>query len=432
MALIICCTAAILTVMTMTSQGTKHRICLSPCKTESFPTLSRVIALNFQEDNESIKRQPVGAFSTSTKAITKTTAQITIIHETNSASSMEKRHLAFLKVHKAASSTLQNIIYRFGYKRRLSFVLPVDTHYISQNKFVYNKVLKPLQIDNSSGAMSGNTEGKYDILCNHVVFNHDLFRGLLREDTVYIAIIREPLQLFLSAAQYYRFVWTADYLSKLNNDTYIKDLIYHPELHESTDLNNSRTYNSMTKDFGFVMNSFEDVAKVTMEMFQDFLDEAAEIFKLVMIVERFDESLIILKRNLHWKFRDILYIKRNVGPMIEIGAVTEEDKAIFRKRQRFDYRLYEHFYNIFESKVKTADRLQEEVAAFKEIRARVEKFCLNIPENVTDILVDSNVWTVEFSVTVDDCDLMLLDELPFNELLKIRHKQMLKETSSNM
>ena len=332
----------------------------------------------------------------------------------------EIKHIAFLKVHKAASSTVQNILYRFGSQRNLSFVLPVISHYISQhNAKTYHKVLP-----------SPYTKtGKYDIVCNHVMFNHTKFKNFMYDDAIYIAIVREPLDLFISSAYYYKYVWPAEYLKKLNETTFIEYLIRDPEKYER--LNQSRTFNYMAEDFGFVLNSVEDVLNMDNDVIASFISKLKNIFDFVMVVEYFDESLVMMKRLLNWTLKDILYIKQNEfkSKKVQPGRkpnITEEDRAIFRKRNRIDYAIYDTFLEIFLQKMSEEINLNSEVKHFKTILNDVQSFCTDKTPSANEITLAVSEWNQEFSVTVHDCELMLTTEIPFWKQLIWKHKSLLQ------
>lgn len=342
---------------------------------------------------------------------------------------IEIQHLAFLKVHKAASSTVQNIIYRFGLKRNLSFVLPENNHYISKSKKSPNKLLPhfPYYISNTLNKQN-NSEEKYDILCNHAIFNHNLFKAWLHNDSVYIAIVREPLSLFLSSAYYYRLVWPNTYLEELDEGTFIDKLIKDPETYEAKNINKSKTFNTMSQDFGFEFTSAKHAKNISDIDFEKFVGGLGHVFDFVLIVEMFDESLIMLKRRLHWKFQDILYVKRNSLESsvnmknLTMPAVTANDKRVFRQRNRFDYMIYEFFISRFQENLSKEHRLDDELSAFKGVLKTVQEFCNGGAGEVTVTRTD---WSEEFFVTRNDCDLMQTDEIPLWKLVKKRHMVLL-------
>lgn len=72
------------------------------------------------------------------------------------------KDVVYIKVHKTASSTLQNIFYRFGDEKDLTFMLPAKGYYVEGvDKFEPSGVLKP-------------PPGKqYNILANHARFFYE-------------------------------------------------------------------------------------------------------------------------------------------------------------------------------------------------------------------------------------------------------------------
>ena len=350
--------------------------------------------------------------------------------EYGSVSKTERRHIAFLKVHKAASSTVQNILYRFGSRRGLAFVLPNNGHYISQhNARVYNPILPPYD----------NNTKKYDILCNHVMFNHTKFKRLMYDDAFYVGIVREPLDLFISSAHYYKYVWPSDYLKNLNEKSFIHELIFNPEKLESKNIMASRTFNYMAVDFGFVIKNVTDVLTMPDSAVYSFVASLTDIFNFVMVAEYFDESLIMLKRYLNWSNKDIIYIRKNVfylrknGYKTTVANVTEADKLLFKKRNRLDIAIYETFLKEFKKKMVKENDIDGEVKEFQAILNGVKRFCSK-PRQTTGQFTEfpSSKWDPGFRVYVEDCQLMKKDEMPFWSDLVKKHKLHLKELYSSV
>ncbi|XP_045214363.2 uncharacterized protein LOC123564685 [Mercenaria mercenaria] len=321
--------------------------------------------------------------TTITPALTKTTDSITDSENKN-----EATHIEFLKVHKAASSTAQSIILRFGLKRNLSFVIPTPTHYISTQKYFFSDIWPPLpEKPNAHQRVDKNIKSnhKYDILSHHMVFNHKKVSQLLYNDTVYVAIVRDPFDLFISSACYYKFALKSPYpyLGKLSNETFITDLIRNPKQNEATTMSESMTFNSMAYDFGMSL-SLRTAEKITEQSFVEFLNKTGNIFHLVMVVEKFDESLVLLKRYLNWTLQDILYIKintfspNNVSNLSDYFGVTADDMTIFRKRNKFDYGIYNFFKDRLEKQISKEEFFTDEVEHFKVMLRDVQKFCSKV------------------------------------------------------
>ena len=215
----------------------------------------------------------------------------------------EIRHIAFLKVHKAASSTMLNILYRFGTYQNLTFVLPKAANYILHSR-PYTNILPPA---------SNKT---FDILCNHAIFSRDLFANIMPKDTVYVAIVREPFKRLYSAFVYYlkqfpkKYLWDItkrrDKHSKSNLGDSFAAYLKDPLMYEPISPIASQTHNRMAVDFGYPVEDFSNVTK-----FKDYLTLLDDYFDIVMVTELFDESIVLLRRLLHWKVKDILYISQN-------------------------------------------------------------------------------------------------------------------------
>ena len=331
--------------------------------------------------------------------------------EISNTRSTPKTHIAFLKTHKAASSTVQNILYRFGWTHGLSFVLPQVGHLLSRKADNYYPIISSL-----------DQSGKYDILCNHVVFNKTQFKSLMHDDAVYLAIVRNPLQRFVSAAYYYRHVYSTPYLSVLNETTFIHDLITDPRKYEPPNLRLSKTFNQMAFEFNAPVNTVQKALDLDASSMNSYVSQVMEYFHFVMIVEKFDESLVLLKRYLNWTIKDILYIKQNqlqdVTTGIKIQEVTAEDEAIFKETNRLDYLIYDKFVEKFNEMAAKEKDLDAEVKEFRRTLQLVTAFCTLLDTTQRETIFSETAFNAAFRVSRYDCILLMKKELEFNEELK--------------
>lgn len=307
-----------------------------------------------------------------------------------------KRHIAFLKVHKAASTTLQTMFFRFGFERNLSFVLPIKGNYFSKSSETHEDLLPPTHGDH------------YDIICNHGIFSHKIYSGIMPNDTVYLAVVRKPFDQFVSAVNYYTELYKFQYLLNVPEDR-IENLIKYPEKYDKP---LSYTMNSMSRDFGFKERYFFSESNLEAKRY---LKNLGKIFDFVLIAEYFDESLILMKRFLQWSLKDVLYISKNVrGSTVE---VSEHLMSVFRIRNKLDYLVYDFFLEKFKRTLKKyEDSVMAETEHFRRILSIVQDWCQD--KSTRMLTVDASKWNERFVLNNRDCKLMMKKELSFVKLLK--------------
>lgn len=330
----------------------------------------------------------------------------------------KKTNAAFLKVHKAGSTTVMNIFLRFAVGNDLNIVLPKKWqgsgfNYLGYGKTLSRKNIVPLPSNET-----------YNILCNHVIYDKAGFDDVMPADSAYIGIIREPASHFVSASVYYGFYNHVRKIMfnryKLNlTDSYPKNNNVLSEfLKNPNDFNVSTVYvrNRMSYDFGVNPRLFNN--KVFMDYYLKQLDKD---FKLVMIMEYFPESLILLKRVLCWDLKDILYVPLNINSRKSTSNVSlsADDLRRLRRWNYADFRLYNHFNRTFWKQVqKEGEGFHEEVKHFKEVQKNVTQFCRNLDQD-RFLYVEESRWNQDFTVVHEDCVFMTLKELPLIKHLVI-------------
>ena len=314
-------------------------------------------------------------------------------------------HVFFLKVHKAASTTVMNVLYRFALKRDLYVMLPKSRNILSES----SRVWRSAAIDLPPGVPY------FDILCNHIVYNEQLITASMHPDTKFVAIVRQPLSQFVSAFEYYRNVFHLSYLKNIPSWdpilTYMKDPI-----EWEVPIRRSYTHNRMSFDFGMGMSElYGDRVRIS-----EYLDYLNDTFDLVMLSERFDESMVLLKRLLGWRLQDVIYIKSNVfnakgrndtrGPEIlpRQHVFTEREKHVHRAFNAADYALYDYFAERFQKKVESeGESFSDEVKAYKMLLDQVGLFCEDRKKPAS---LQMSAWGESFKLTRYECELMSANE----------------------
>ncbi|XP_045923592.1 galactosylceramide sulfotransferase-like [Micropterus dolomieu] len=203
-------------------------------------------------------------------------------------------NLMFMKTHKTASSTVLNILFRFGEKHKLKFAFPDG-----RNDFFYPS---PFLCSKVRDYRPGDC---FNIVCNHMRFDHQEVAKVLPPDAAYFTILRNPVDLFESSFHYYQrdvpLTWRIDGGNKVVKFLNNPQSFYSPQAYNSFYLKNLLFF-----DFGFDNNLEADDPLVMMN-----IHSLSKQFDLVLIAEYFDESLILLKETLCWTTEDILYFKLN-------------------------------------------------------------------------------------------------------------------------
>ena len=312
-------------------------------------------------------------------------------------------HIGFLKVHKAGSTTMQNLLFRFALKHDLNILVPKRSGSNYFNKLEDKIPLKP---------------GKhYDIFACHTnSFRKGWFESLLPVDSVNIAIVREPLSRMISSAYYYRDVFGVAYLKKVPESGFIHNLIKSQHKYDNNLF--SHTRNAMGRDFG--LRNRTDKHNLDLP---EILKELDEQFYLVLIMERFHESLIMLKRLLKWSFIDILYLKTNSHEHNHT-VLSEDEIRKFKDSNYIDVAIYEYFYDVFKKKLAVVgEDFHHEVAFFKTLLQQVNEFC-EVKVNDDDdarLSIELSKWEEKFEVTKFDCVLMRTHEISFITKLRMKY-----------
>ncbi|XP_063410532.1 galactose-3-O-sulfotransferase 2-like [Mytilus trossulus] len=330
----------------------------------------------------------------------------------------EVRHIAFLKVHKAASTTIQNMMLRFGTERNLTFIIPavgtIHPNVISINETVTSNNIRPMPLLST----------RFDILCLHVLYNRTAFEHILPNDTVYIGTLRDPFEHFISVMYYFPKLFER---FRISGPRAITDFLEDPENHDVSLSIEKYTFYSLTRnrmaiEYGFPLDLLLNSRSRRNEI-QRYIEQLDKEFALVIIVEHFDESLVLLKRVLKWSTKDILYTRKNVNiykdnKHIKVG---ENDRIRYRQLSNIDFTLYRHFYIKLWRQIEMELLFHEEVLYFKTIRKEVEDFCHNFNRNSAVLTIPSSDWTEKFEISQGTCDSFVISELDF--VTKIKEKQ---------
>ena len=276
-------------------------------------------------------------------------------------------HVLFLKTHKTGGSTITNILNRYGDSKNLTFVLP-------RNKQLFT-FLWPARFRVSYTAPLYNFGA--NILCNHARFNKRPMNYLFPKDrSRYITILRDPVAQYESVFNFMHFAKPLGF--KDEEDPLGTFLKFPPAFQEIKPLMKATlalhlVRNPMLFDLGLDFRYFQN--KTAVDRYIEFLDNE---FDLVMILEHFDESLLLLKRLLCWDLKDILHFKLNERQDIQKRKfISQEVREDIKSWNKADFMLYQHFNRTFWRKIKAqGPSFQRELRIFRRKKEALTRACL--------------------------------------------------------
>lgn len=273
-----------------------------------------------------------------------------------------RRDIVFMKTHKTASSTLLNILFRFGQKHRLRFAFPSG-----RNDFDYPAYFaRSLVQDYRPGAC-------FNIICNHMRFQYQEVRGLVPPGAAFITVLRDPARLFESSFHYFGSVVPLTW--KLSSRDKLAEFLQDPNrYYDPNGYNAHYLRNLLFFDLGY--DSSLDPGSPRVE--QHIL-EVESRFHLVLLQEYFDESLVLLKDLLCWELEDVLYFKLNARRDSQVPRLSGELYRRATAWNMLDARLYRHFNASFWHRVEAfgRERMAHEVAALRRANERMRRICID-------------------------------------------------------
>lgn len=191
--------------------------------------------------------------------------------------------------------------------------------------------------------------------------------------TKYLTILRNPVDNFESVFNFAHLGQSFGLGDRLDSlDKFLaKEIPFRN--HSRKDVMTYLARNPMMFDLGLSFEYFQNLSAVT-EYIQ-FLDKE---FDLVMIMDYFDESLVLMKRLLCWEIDDIVYVKLNERlDKAKAGRLSESVQENIKRWNKADVLLFNHFNKTFWSKVKNeGPSFYEDLGAFRQRKEETRRLCL--------------------------------------------------------
>ena len=196
--------------------------------------------------------------------------------------------------------------------------------------------------------------------------------------TKFITILRQPIQRFESAFIFEEipaFLGIIGVSNPLHH--FMKELErFAPEVRQMYTLRNGMSF-----DLGLEPEQFEQF-----ETIKQFISMVEMDFDLVLLMEYFDESLILLKKLFCWDIEDMIYLKHNSRQeSFKKYHIPKHLETKFLDWNRADVLLYKHFNESFWKKVNSQDdNFWSDVSLLRKKSLELAKDCL-IPGERRDL-----------------------------------------------
>ena len=224
---------------------------------------------------------------------------------------------------------------------------------------------------------------------------------VMEDNTNYVTILRNPVTQFESSFFYFEF----DRVLRLR---------HHPDpIRLFMEYPDEYLYN-----ITLVINDFPETINLLQsgmfyDLGQDFLEveeddvirkritEMESEFGLIMIMEYFDESLVLLKIEMCWQLEDIPYIKQNQRKKTNSRRMSDDLRERILQWNRADSMLYNHFNRTLWNKINAlGDTFWHQLRQFRAMNREIRRVCaprkitlkgFRINVNVTEYVMDPKV-----------------------------------------
>ena len=152
--------------------------------------------------------------------------------------------------------------------------------------------------------------------------------------------------------------------------------------------------------------------------------EMENTFDLVMIADRFDESMILLKDLLCWDYRDITNVKLNARRESTKSVLSDEVREALKDYLKADYQLYNHFSKKFDKLVNGfgKGRMEKELGILGHANDNLKRACSLRPTNNDKLTGENKLWgkgMVGYTASTDEqCQMFSISELNFIDHLR--------------
>lgn len=287
--------------------------------------------------------------------------------------------IIFLKTHKTASSTLTSILWANLCESNLKdCFLPPFHHPGKTWDFRRSKDWTMLR-EHGGSSLQRNTSGcTFDVWVFHAAYCYQLHRIVPNTQRM-ISIVRRPSSRFQSAWHWYNHSSTlhvklsqyASLVSKYNSSDETKRLVDRmPRLKYRSGLD--ATTEELTGQAEFRLKD----SRTQLRAYDGLLQRITSQRLVLLVADRFDESLLVLGRLMRWNLTQLAYFKHKVG---EYEYVSESTAMQLDTLQPFDLALWQYADKVLSKYIEssfTPSDFATQLAALQKMTKEVARSCL--------------------------------------------------------
>ena len=332
-----------------------------------------------------------------------------------------EQFVVFHKTHKCAGTSIQRILLRYAHKHNLTLVLPSNGVHL---QFYIDEHVN--NVNNTEWFKAGLIPNIFCLHSHHWSYS-EVAKLMSKSLTkpVYFSILRDPVSVFMSAWDYYELSKRTTTWLKFSRPLSLEEFALMDNKPKVLHWNHLNFRDVSLYEFGLRVTDNDNMTAV-----EDKIEEIDQTFDLIMIVEHFEESMVLLKDLLCWPPQDMVSLKLNVHEESSKSTLSEKAKLKLKEWLKADYKLYDHFARKLKNEIQKigSSEMSLELEAYRQWNKEAEAKCPLKFLPKSKLPREDRPWgagVLGYQVLNKDheCQLMAMQELKFIDMLRNSQKK---------
>ncbi|KII62680.1 Galactose-3-O-sulfotransferase 3 [Thelohanellus kitauei] len=273
-----------------------------------------------------------------------------------------KKKIVFIKTHKTGGSTIFNILTRLAKRKNMTIAC--------LKQFTWPELFQPHQIANYSSRHAR-------LFTSHVRYNRKSMQSYFpRDETFYFTILRDSFQQWVSSFTYFKFSEKLVLFHHREILKFVKRLT--KKFPDVRYVRKGDKIHYLLKNPNLFDLGLDHAYHDRMNVVAQYVEGLRKDFDLVMFMEDFNSSLLILKEMLCLSDDDILYLKMNERPANEKNRFNFKNMADLRESiyylNKADMFLYDYFMTIFKT---YSQKVSDKLAKYQKSLDNIYEICID-------------------------------------------------------